>query len=130
MAFRLSGSRLRPAWMVIGKLVARRAVNPSVACRESAQGPARGASPDLTPPMYNHTVVYNPARSKTHEADRIDDADLGRRVPGPWRSRRRPPRRVRARRMDGGIRRRADVAPADRLVRARGCPAARTQDVG
>src|SRR6266702_1639049 len=31
MAFRLSASPLRPARMVIGKLVARRAVNPSVA---------------------------------------------------------------------------------------------------
>ena len=54
----------------------------------------------------------------------------GRRVPGPRRPRRGPPRRVRSRRMDGRSRRRGDVAVPDLLVRACGCVAARAQDLG
>ena len=62
---------------------------------------------------------YLVGRSDDHEADRIDDADPGRRVPGSRRPRRGPARRVRARRMDGVARRRGDVAvPARWFERA------------
>ena len=54
----------------------------------------------------------------------------GRRVPGSRRPRRGPARRVRARRLDGGVRRRGDVAVPHLVVRARGCAAPRTQDLG
>ena len=60
----------------------------------------------------------------------LDDAERGRRVPGPRRPRRGPARGIRARRMDGAAPRRGGRAPADCRVRARGCAAPRAPDVG
>src|SRR5512132_19347 len=64
------------------------------------------------------------------EADRIDDGDPGRRVPGAGRPRRGPARRVRAGRLDRGLRRSGDVAVPDLVVRAGRRATPRAPDLG
>ena len=74
--------------------------------RPGAPQPARNARRGVKSPGRPRATVVYPStitcRSDDHEADRIDDADPGRRVPGSRRPRRGPARRVRARRLDGG----------------------------
>src|SRR5687768_6207561 len=69
-------------------------------------------------------------RSDEDEADRLDDGDGGRRVPGSRRPRQGSARWFRSRRMDGCARRRRDVAVPDLVVRACRCAAPRPQDLG